>query len=304
MDTTPSLNEADLQRDAKFAPLAPENLTNAEELLAKLAQGAGAATTNRPAAEADFSAGPRLAAVSPEVTFPPNMAPRPLGHEQATGKPSSRGRRAFRFLLAACIGVVATLAWQSYGAAGRRTIVSLISKPHLSSPPDITQPLPGAANQDPAGAAVEANAADGAPAPAAPLAQATADPTPNPVVTPPPASAEVLGQIEALTHDITAMRQSIEQLTAAQSEMARSIAALPAAEDARREQPASAPRRPAAARKPTPPPPPQRASQPLAPGPRPLSQSVASPPPATSPTPAPAPIPAQPQPPRPPGSLP
>jgi len=293
MDSTLSLNEADLQCDAKLTPLPPENLTNAEELLAKLARGAAAATTNRPAmAEADFSSGPRLAALSPDI------APRPLGNEQATGGLRSRGRRAmpgpFRFLLAACIGVVATLAWQSYGAAGRPTVANFISQLGLSSSPDMTQP--GAANKDTAGAAVEANAADGAPAQVAALAQTK----PDPVVTPAPASADVIQQIEALAHDITAMRQSMEQLTAAQSQMARSIAALPVAEDARREQPASPPRRPTAARKPTGPPP-QGAPQSLAPGPRPLSQSVATSPP---PAPAPAPIPAQPPPPRPPGSLP
>jgi hypothetical protein len=293
MDPTLSLNEPDLQRDAKFAPLPPENLTNAEELLAKLAQEAAAATTNRPAgtAEADFSAGPRLGAPSRDI------ASRPLGSEQATGELTSRGRRAmpspFRFLLAACIGVVATLAWQSYGAAGRRLVATFIPQLGLSSSPNMTQPLPGAVNKDPAGAAVEANAADGAPAQVAALAQTRSDP----VVTPAPASAEVIQRIEALAHDITAMRQSMEQLTAAQSQMARTIAALQAAEDARRELPASPPR-PTAARKPTGPPP-QRAPQPLAPGPRPLSQSVATSPP---PAPAPAPIPAQP--PRPPGSMP
>ena len=291
MDSTLSLNEADLRRD-KFAPLSPESLTTAEELLAKLAQDAAAATTNRAAmAEADMSAGPRLAALSPDI------APRPLGNEQATAELRSRGRRGvprpFRFLLAVCIGVVATLAWQSYDAGGR-TLANFISQLGLSSSPDMTQALPGAVNKDPAGAAVEANAAAGAPAQVAALAQTT----PDPVVAPAPASADVIAQIEALAHDITAMRQSMEQLTAAQRQMAGTIAALQAAQEARREQPAPPPR-PAAARKQSTTTA-QRAPQPLAPAPRPLSQSF-------EPSPGPAPPQPQslrPQPPRPPGSMP
>jgi hypothetical protein len=295
MDSTQSLNEPDFPRDGKFAPLLPESLASAEELLAKLAHEAAATTTNRPAdvAEAVFSAGSRLAAVSPDI------APGPLGNNQATSELRPRGRRTmagpFRFLLAAGIGVLATLAWQSYGAAGKRTVANLVPQLGLSSSSDVTLPLPNPVKKDSVGAVVEANVADGAPTQVAALTQSS----PNPVVTPSPASAEMIERIEGVSRDIGAMRQSMEQLTAAQSEMARTIAALQAAEDARREQPASPPR-PIAVHKPTKPPP-QRPSQPLAPGPRPLSQSIATSPP---PAPAPAPLPAEPPPPRPPGSMP
>jgi hypothetical protein len=296
MNSMLSPKRDDLQHGAGVVPPAPQNVASAEELLAKLARAAADAATNRRpgTAEADFSAGPRLAAPSLDIT------PRPLGNEQAASESRSRRRRGMRgpvrFLLAACIGVVATLAWQSYGAAGRHMIATLVPQLGLSSSPDMTQPLPGAADEPPAAAAAQTNAADAAPVQAAALAQGAPDPVAPqaPAVTPAaPASAEAMQQIEAMAHDITAMRQSMEQLTAAQSEMARTIAALQASQDVRREQPAPPPR-PAAARKPaattttT-----QRAAQPLAPGPRPLSQSF---------TPSPGPPP--PQPPRPPGAMP
>jgi len=296
MVSTLNLKGADLKSDAKSVPLSPESLTNAEELLAKLAQEATATTTNRPpgTAEADFSAGPRPAAPSLDI------APRPLGN---AGEPRARGRRAvrgpLRFLLAGCVGVVATLAWQSYGTAGRQMVASLIPQLGLAPSPDGAEPLPAAASKLPAGAAVQAGGADAAPA------QVAAS---DPVVTRAPASAEVMQQIEAMAHDITAMRQSMEQLTAAQSQMARTIAALQATEDARHEQPASA-SRPSAARKPAVPSP-QRAAPILAPGPRPLSQSF-EPSPGPPPPQPPALQPPRsfepssgPQPPRPPGSVP
>ncbi len=300
MNSMLSPKRDDLQHDASVVPPASQNVASAEELLAKLARGAPDATTNRRpgTTEADFSAGPRVAAPSLDI------APRALGNERAAGdlgSPSEsrlRGRRAMRgpvrFLLAVCVGVVATLAWQSYGAAGRHMIATLVPQLGLSSSPDMTQPLPGAADERPA--AARATAADAAPAQAAALAQGAPDPVAPqaPAVTPAaPASADAMQQIEAMAHDMTAMRQSMEQLTAAQSEMARTIAALQASQDVRPEQPAPPPR-PAAARKPaattttT-----QRAAQPLAPGPRPLSQSF---------TPSPGPPP--PQPPRPPGAMP
>src|SRR4051812_18851834 len=80
MDSTQSLNEPDFPRDGKFAPLLPENLASAEELLAKLAHEAAAA--NRPAdmAEAVFSAGSRPAALSSDI------APGPRGNDQATSE--------------------------------------------------------------------------------------------------------------------------------------------------------------------------------------------------------------------------
>jgi hypothetical protein len=302
MDSTLRPKEADLQRDETVVPLTPQTVTSAEELLAKLAQEAASATADRRSgtAESDFSAGPRLAAPSLDI------APRPLGTEQAASEVGSRGRRAmrgpFRFLLAACIGVVGTLAWQSYGEAGRHMVAVFVPALVRSPSPDMTPPLAGAVNEHPA-AAAQASAADAAPAQTAALAQPAPDPVapPAPAVTPAaPASAEAMQQIEGMAHDIAAMRQSMEQLTAAQSQMAGTIAALQAAqdarrEDARREQPAPPPR-PAAARRPVATvPPPQRAPQPLAPGPRPLSQSF---------TPSPGPAPPQPQPPRPPGAMP
>src|SRR5690242_1182065 len=56
---------------------------------------------------------------SMRTEFPEDL----LAGEPSVARPSPR-RRSSRFLIAFCVGVAATLAWQSYGDAARETIAS------------------------------------------------------------------------------------------------------------------------------------------------------------------------------------
>jgi len=103
----------------------------------------------------------------------------------------SLGKRASRalarFLITCCIGVAATLAWQSYGDAARAMIVS--SYPHL-------------AWLAPAAPAVQT-------APAKP-----ATPSPD------------LDELKTISRGLAAVRQSVDLLAAGQQQMTREIAKL------------------------------------------------------------------------------
>jgi hypothetical protein len=102
----------------------------------------------------------------------------------------SLGRRALRVLITFCIGVAATLAWQSYGNAVREMVAN-------SSPQQF-----------------------GWLAPAAPIAQA-APATSG-------ASPPNLDQLAAISRSLTAVRQSVDQLAAGQQQMTREITKLQA----------------------------------------------------------------------------
>jgi hypothetical protein len=137
-------------------------------------------------------------------------------------KRPSLGKRAARalarFLIMFCIGVAATLAWQSYGDAAREMIAS--SSPQLSWLAPQAAPL-----------------AQTVPDMVAPAAAAT--PSPD------------LQQLKAMSLDLAAVRQSVDQLAAqlaaGQQQMAGDIAKLQAEISAPPPRPAAAP-----ARKPVP----------------------------------------------------
>src|SRR5712691_5447958 len=154
----------------------------------------------------------------------------PVDLDRRTKQPSL-GKRALRrlarFLIVLCIGVAATLAWQSYGDAAREMIAS--SSPQLSwlAPQAIAQSAPNIA------------------APTVPAAP----------------SADVQ-QLQKTSLDLAALRQSLDQIAAGQQQMTDGIAKLQAVEQdilnkisVPSPQPATAPaRKPVAV---TPPPPSQ-----------------------------------------------
>src|ERR1700686_4957095 len=126
MDSKLSPAQADPQHDGDVVVLAPKDWTDAEEALSRLAHVAS--DRRRPTAGSDFSAGPRVTDSSLDATLRPadlNNVP--------TDRPSL-GRRISRniarFLVTACIGVAATLAWQSYGGTAKQMIAN--SAPQLS----------------------------------------------------------------------------------------------------------------------------------------------------------------------------
>jgi hypothetical protein len=259
--------QADPHHDGDVVLLAPKDWTDAEEALSRLAHVAS--DRRRPTAGSDFSAGPRVTEPSLDAT----LRPADLSNDPLPTDRSSPGRRTSRslarFLVTACIGVAATLAWQSYGGTAMQMIAS--SVPQLSwlspqpamSPPSgreiaVEQPSPPAV---PASAPQPASAQAGAVAPTASETAASTAPT---------APFPELQQLATMAHDLAAVRQSVEQLAAGQEQMARDIAKLQTAgQDIRRRISVLPPAAATTAHKPVPPPQPalQSSVAPLPPAP-------------------------------------
>ena len=159
---------------------------------------------------------------------PADLKNDPLPSKQPPpGKRASRARA--RFLITFCIGVAASLAWQSYGDPAREMIAS--SSPQLGWLAPQAAPV--------------AQTAPNMMAPAAPTA-----PSPD------------RQQLNAMSLSLAALRQSVDQLAAGQEQMTRDITKLRAAEqDILDKISAPPPPRPAAApaRKPVPLMPPSQA---------------------------------------------
>jgi pyruvate/2-oxoglutarate dehydrogenase complex dihydrolipoamide acyltransferase (E2) component len=260
--------QADPHHDGDVVLLAPKDWTDAEEALSRLAHVTS--DRRRPTAGSDFSAGPRVTEPSLDAT----LRPADLSNDPLPTDRSSPGRRTSRslarFLVTACIGVAATLAWQSYGGTAKQMIAN--SAPQLSwllSPPAMNPPSGGEiAVEQPSPPAVQASAPQAASAQAgavAPTASETA------ASTAPSALSPELQQLAAtMAHDLAAVRQSVEQLAAGQEQMARDIAKLQTAgQDIRRRITALPPAAATTAHKPVPPPQPalQSSVTPLPPAP-------------------------------------
>jgi hypothetical protein len=276
MDSKLSSAQADPRHDGDVVLLAPKDWTDAEEALSRLAHVAS--DRRRPAAGSDFSARPRVTEPSLDATLRPadlNNDPLPTDRPSLGTRTS---RSLARFLVTACIGVAATLAWQSYGATARQMIANsvpqlswLLLLPAMNQPSDreiaVEQPSPPAVQ---ASAPQAASAQAGAVAPTA-SAASTAPTTPSPE----------LQQLATMAHDLAAVRQSVEQLAAGQEQMARDIAKLQTAEqDIRRRISALPPAAATTAHKPVPPPQPalQSSVAPLPPAlPEPAPPSSAAP---------------------------
>jgi len=278
MDSTPSPRQAYPHHERDVVLLAPKDLAGAEEAISRLAHDAArhASDQRTHMAGSDFSAGPRVT----EPPFGATLRPAAVDNDQAPSDRPSLGRRAVwtfaRFLLAACIGVAATLAWQSYGEAAKQLMVSWAPKFGWSSSLPVTNPSPGpeiAAEQS-SPPAVQAGAADATPAQPAPLAR-TAPATPSPEL------------VQQLARDLATVRQDVEQITVSQEQMAHNIAKLQTAEQDTRHRISAPPPRPAAApaRKPVPPLSPPQAAPQLSSGP--LPPPALPPPPSRPPMPLP-----------------
>jgi hypothetical protein len=281
MDSKQSAVQADPHHDGDVVVLEPKDWTDAEEALSKLAHAA--LDRRRPTARADFSAGPRVTEPSLGATFRPadlNNDPLPTDRP-SLGRRTSRS--LVRFLVAVCIGVAATLAWQSYGGMAKQMIAS--SAPQLGwllLPPPATDPPPGGqiAVEQPSPPAVQAPAPHPASAQAGPVASTASETAAS---TAPTAPSPELRQLETMAHDLAAVRRNVEQLAAGQEQMARDIVKLETAmPDIRRRISAPPPVAAPTAHKPVPPP--QAAPQP--------SEALLPPaPPQPAPEPSAAPLP-------------
>jgi hypothetical protein len=139
----------------------------------------------------------------------------PADLDQLPSKGPSFGKRASRalarFLITLCIGVIGTLAWQSYGDAARELMAS--SSPQLSW--------------------------------LAPQAAHTQTPPQNKVAPATPSPDQQ--QLNAMSLGLIAMRQSVDQLAAAQERMTNEITKLRAAQQEVLDKFSAPPPRPAAA---------------------------------------------------------
>jgi hypothetical protein len=281
MDSTSSPVQADPHHDGDVVLVAPKDWRYVDEALH--------VTSNRrrPTAGSDFSAGPRIT----EPSLDPTLGPVDVSNDPLPTDRPSLGRRTSRslarFLVAACIGVAATLACQSYGGAAKQMIANLAPQlSWLSLPPPAMNPRSGreSAIEQPSPPAVQASAPQAASAQAGAVASMASETATSTAPTAGP-SRELRQQLETMEQDLAAVRQSVEQLAAGQEQMARDIAKLhTAGQDIHRR--TALPPAATTAHKPIPPPPPisQSSTAPLTPPPSAPQSSTA---PLTAPEPAP-----------------
>src|SRR5215472_14121624 len=133
--------------------------------------------------------------------------PRTVSHRmKLEGDMKRRGSRGLtRFLVAICIGVAATLAWQSYGKAAKQMIAT--GAPELGWSPEAKQMIASAIQQvgwtTPAG-----------PEPTAPETVASKSPS---------AASLDPTQVQQMVLSLTTLRQTVEQMAAGQDELKRDI---------------------------------------------------------------------------------
>jgi hypothetical protein len=150
-------------------------------------------------AQSEFSEG--SLPVKPSVEAPA-IRPADLNSDRSPKRRRSLGMRAplafARFLITFGVGVAATLAWQSYGDAAREMIAN--------SSPELGWLAPQAAP-----------VAQNAPDPVAPAASAAASPDQQ--------------QLNAVSLDLDAMRQSVERIAASQEQITRTVDQLAAGQE-------------------------------------------------------------------------
>jgi hypothetical protein len=162
----------------------------------------------------EIALGPRIANPISETSI--KVADRPSLFRRAT-------RRTLRFAFVLFLGVALTLAWQSYGETAKHMVVTWAPQLgpwipfHESSGPSIQLP----AAEVRAMPVQEASSEEATAVPDAVRQSAALTPT---------SSEADLQQLEEIARDVSAARQSIERLAAAQAEMASAIAKLQAAQ--------------------------------------------------------------------------
>lgn len=203
---------------AQTPAIAPAN--DADDLIQAVAQRARDAANatlqlqHSGKAISEIAVGPRIANSVSELG--PSVADRPSLVRRVA-------RRMLRFAFVLFLGVASTLAWQSYGETARQMMVTWA--PQLGPWIQLYQSA-GPSIQPPAAAVPSA-----LPVQEASSEEATAVPDAiRQRATPTPTTSEAnLQQLEEIARDVTAARQSIERLVAAQEEMASAIAGLQAA---------------------------------------------------------------------------
>ena len=134
---------------------------------------------------------------------------KPINDSPARARPASRGFA--RYMLAICIGVAATLAWQSYGQAAKQIIAT--TAPGLGWSPEAKQTIASWVEQL------------GWTKPLAGAEISTAQPSVTATVAPDKVApkAASLDPQQQIALDVAALRQSVEQVAASQTKMAAEI---------------------------------------------------------------------------------
>ena len=144
----------------------------------------------------------------------------PITDNPVRVRPASRGFA--RYMLAICIGVAATLAWQSHGQMAKRIIAT--SVPELGWSPETKQTMANWVEQ--LGWTKLPTSSDAAARPSlSETAQAATVGQIAPEVAPrvPIADSADLEQIQQIARDVVGLRQSVEQVVASQTKMAGEI---------------------------------------------------------------------------------
>jgi hypothetical protein len=152
-----------------------------------------------------------------------------LAIENQTKKRSSRGFT--RYLLAICIGAAATLAWQSYGEAAKQMFAAKATE--LGWSPETKQLIANWVEQlgwtKPPGIAESTSVQSSATE--APQAAPFAQTAPENVTPKAPAAPSINPeQVHQIAMELTALRQTVEQIAAGQDQMAREVDRLQAAD--------------------------------------------------------------------------
>ncbi len=140
-----------------------------------------------------------------------------------------RASRAFvRYLIAICIGVAGTLAWQSYGESTKQIIAT--TAPELGWSPEAKQMIASWVQQL-GWTKPLAGLESAAVRPSAPQLVPAAQVAPETVASKAPAVPSLdTEQVQQIALALAALRQSVEQIAGGQDQMAREIARLQAAD--------------------------------------------------------------------------
>ena len=156
---------------------------------------------------------------------------RHLHNEFLALKTKKRSSRGFtRFLVAICIGVAGTLAWQSYGQAAKQMLAA--KAPELGWSPESKQMIANWVEQfgwtkPPVTSESTAAHPSVSEAQVATVAQTVPAAVPPPAPATPPIDPK---QVHQIVVDLTALRQTVEQIAAGQDQMARKVDRLQAAD--------------------------------------------------------------------------
>jgi hypothetical protein len=167
--------------------------------------------------------------------------------ENEVKRPSSRGFAGY--LLAICIAVAATVAWQSYGQPAKQMIAT--SAPKLGWSPEAKQMIANWVQQ--LGWTKQSGDSESPPPTVANLSKAPPAPSSDPQQLQ-QIEAHIAAMQQAVERQLGQVRVTVQQLTASQDQIVREITGLQAADEAMLAKiPAPSPR-PAPTRRPTPPP--------------------------------------------------